>query len=262
MYLYQLILIIVSIILIDNIFNNNKSPKKTIRMSIPKKTPPKLKLNKKVSFNLKKNIFFEMKNDYNKDLKHDKIIYGNKILNNNNEFSIHNIKIKNPQEDLINRLNKKNQIIKTNNVIGISNSDGFSEVNKINEVNEINEINEVNEVNKINEVNEVNEVNDKLYKDDIFIDQKSYWDNLNIGDFTERDYLNKQTNDFNIFKKNNSFQNIEISKLYDKLTNGITNPTPLIHDDESINNSQTHNINGYSVECNKLILNNIENEHT
>ena len=216
MYLYQLILIIVSIVLLYNIFNNNQTVDKTRQKSFSKKNviptnELKPEPEKKVTFNLKKNTIHKI---------NEKLNDGKKILNNNKEFSINNInQIVNPQDDLINRLNKKKSI---NTIIGTNNVS-----------------------------------NDII--DDIFIDQKSYWDSLNIGDFTERDYLNKQTNDFNIFKNNTSFENIEISKLYDDLTNGKTNAGLLIHDDESIKNSDFHNINGYSSECNKLLLNNIEN---
>lgn len=102
--------------------------------------------------------------------------------------------------------------------------------------------------------------NNNNTKKNIFIDQKSYWNSLNIGNFTERDYLNKQTNDFNIFKNNNnSFQNKEISKIYDNLTIGTTNlSSPLMHDDNSIMSSQ-YNINGFSKNCDKKLINNIEN---
>ena len=82
---------------------------------------------------------------------------------------------------------------------------------------------------------------------------------LNIGNFTERHYLNSQTNDFNIFKKNNkSYKNMEISKVYDDLTNGNTDTYKLLHDDNSVLNSNNSKIDGFSYTCNNLEIN-IEN---
>ncbi len=215
MHLYQLILTIVSIILIYNIFDVN--PEKN------NKIEPTKSLRKIVTFNLDNNSEYEITNEHNEDPKHEKNVYGEKILNNNSPFSINNNKeIINPQEKLINRLN---------------NTQSSTEIQKSLNVN-----------------SDFESFQNDTKKDDIFIDQKAYWNSLNIGDYTERKYLNTQVNDFNIFKRNSSQPNIEISKVYDDLTNGITDPTPLLHNDESILNSDDHIINGYSSECNNLTI--------
>lgn len=103
----------------------------------------------------------------------------------------------------------------------------------------------------------------RLYneKDDIqnTKDIYSYWDNLNIGNFTDRQYLNTQVNNFNDFKSNNkNFNNKEISRVFDDLTNGKTNTLNNLYDDDSIKNSD-HIISGISSNCKYHNLNNIEN---
>lgn len=240
MHLYQLILIIVLGILLYNIFDI--SPENEIKKPIKSIDLPQLENSKRVTFNLKKNTVYEidnikekknkskkinkgiLKNNFNlqdlsimednedNEINEDKKVYGDKILDNKSEFSIENVqKLKDPQKEIIKRLNKKNE-------------------------------------KKIN-----------LEKDHSFKNQKSYWDSLNIGDFTERDFMNIQVNNFNQIKKNVPTTGIEISKLYDDLTNGITNPTQLNNGDINLNKLQDFNISGYSGECNNLLINNIEN---
>lgn len=103
----------------------------------------------------------------------------------------------------------------------------------------------------------VKRLNEKNPNDDIFVNTKSYWNNLNIGDFTEREYLNNQVNEINIFKNNNNnFKNMEISKVYDELTKGDTSQHEFIYNDNDINENI---IDGYSHSCNFERLDNIEN---
>lgn len=103
----------------------------------------------------------------------------------------------------------------------------------------------------------IKRLNEKNPNDDIFKNTKSYWNNLNIGDFTEREYLNNQVNEINIFKNNNNnFKNMEISKVYDELTKGDTSQHEFIYNDNDINENI---IDGYSYNCNFERLDNIEN---
>lgn len=223
MHLYQLILIIVIGVLIYNIFDVEDIPKKPIKSK-------RLNNKKKVTFNLYKNNVFEFdepiisninetktvrgeKKNNNDETSYDKKLidettYGNKLIDEKSNFNIKNIKIENPQDTLVKRLQKKS--------------------------------NEKNEINKENE----------------FQNDDSYWNSLNLGNFTERDFLNKQVNEFNNFKSNGVESNVEIGKLYDELTNGKTNPLPTIFEDNDIDPMV---ISGYSSNCNNLILNNIEN---
>ena len=97
-------------------------------------------------------------------------------------------------------------------------------------------------------------------KDEILQNTKdihSYWENLNIGNFTERKYSNTQVNDFNNFRSNDeTFKHKEISKVYDNLTRGQTNPYQNFNDDLSINNTF---VDGFLTNCKYHNLNNIEN---
>ena len=103
----------------------------------------------------------------------------------------------------------------------------------------------------------INELNSKEINKEY--DYNTYWDNLNIGNFVDRDYLNIQVNEFNKFHSNNSsYSNQEISKVYDDLTNATTNYNENLFDDQSIANDKTKYIDGFSMNCKNLDLNNIE----
>ena len=103
----------------------------------------------------------------------------------------------------------------------------------------------------------INQLNEK--KNHNYEDYNTYWDNLNIGNFIDRDYLNIQVNEFNKFNSNNSsYSNKEISEVYDDLTNGISNHNINLFDDESIINDNTKYIDGFSMNCKHHDLNNIE----
>jgi len=211
-------MVIVITILIYNIFS--KSP-----TAVKEKVKPSLDTykKKKVSFNLEKNEVYTIPNNKKKA----NYIYGNKVMNNNSSYNINN-KIIYPQQKLINRLNKDQiQITSDEKKQFTTGQSAWKAKGQA----------------------------QPLEKDDIFIDQNSYWNSLNIGDFTERQYLNSQINDFNIFKKNNkSYKNMKISKVYDDLTNGSTNTYKLLHDDNSVLKSDNI-IDGFSYTCNNLEIN-------
>lgn len=212
MKIYQLVLIVISIILIKSLFSKNKKEENTydiprqIKKDLIINNEPEKKVEKRVTFNLEKNKVYEIKK-YDKNIEHSKdtYFYGDDIINNNaqNKEKL-NPNTDNPQQVLLNRLHNK--------------KDDIQEKTK-----------------------------------DIF----SYWENLNIGNFTEREYSNAQVNDFNLFNiNNNQFQNKEISQVYDELTKGRTNPLTNYNDDKSINNNL---IDGFSSKCKYHTLNNIEN---
>lgn len=151
-------------------------------------------------------------------------------------------------DNLYKLLSDKNNTITKSNKKEDSNDVYFS--NKILNIPKTTDI--VNPQTKL-----VNELNNKETSNDY--DYDTYWDNLNIGNFVDRDYLNLQVNEFNKFHSNNSsFSNKEISKVYDDLTNATTSLNVNMFDDQSIINDKAKYIDGFSMNCKNLDLNNIE----
>ena len=184
----------------------------------------KLKIcDKKVSFNLNNNQV--------------KLISPRKINNNNN------ILIKKFD---VNEIKNNNLIKENNNIYGnkiINNSNFFNSEHKIPNINSQQEF--VDKLNKFQE-NNLNE--------DWFKNQKPYWKNLNIENFTNREYSNTQVDNFNKFK-NTNYIGKNISNIYDKLTdvdkNGtFFNKSNLKHDDKSVANNFDNEIYGKNFECN------------
>lgn len=212
MEIYQLVLIVISIILVTKLFSSKSIEKNAY--NIPRHINShkvinkeiKKPLEKKVTFNLHNNKVYEIKK-HDKNFEHikKKYFYGEDILDNNKK-NIKNIKIQNPQQTMVNRLQTKKEEILENTK-------------------------------------------------DIY----SYWENLNRGNFSDRQYLNAQVNDFNKFKSYDDIhKNKEISKVFDELTKGQTNPYQNFNDDLSITNDKTF-IDGFSTSCNYHNLDNIEN---
>ena len=94
----------------------------------------------------------------------------------------------------------------------------------------------------------INRLNNNSNNNDFIINKESYWDSLDIEKFTDRNYLNQQVCNFNSLKENDKYDGMEISKIYDCLTNGVTNPSQLLNDDKSIINNNVI-INGFSSNC-------------
>lgn len=166
-----------------------------------------------------------------------------KIKNKSLKFPIKSI-LKN--DNLYKLLPNKNKEIKKQNLDQNSYSNKILDISKNKEI--VNpQIKLINQLNKKEKENEKNK------------EYNSYWDNLNIGDFIDRDYINIQVNEFNKFNSdNNLYSNKEISKVYDQLTNGISNHQAFMSHDESIINDNTKYIDGFSMNCKNLDLNNIE----
>ena len=217
MEIYQLVLIVISIILVKNLFSSKSIEKNTYNNSKDiissnvinkeiKKSMDSTINKKRVTFNLDNNQIYEIKKiDKNIDPKNKNFVYGDQIIDKNKIVN-YDIKSDHPQQILLNRLNlKKDEVLENTK--------------------------------------------------DIY----SYWENLNRGNFIDRQYLNVQVNDFNKFKSNDdNYNNKEISKVYDELTKGQTNPYINLHDDLSINKEKTF-IDGFSSSCKYHNLNNIEN---
>ena len=184
----------------------------------------------------------QKKNIYNipRVIDNDRI----KIKNKSLKFPIKSI-LKN--DNLYKLLPNKNEEIKKK-----ENLDQISYSNKILDISKNKEI--VNpQIKLINQLNKKENEKNKKYE------YNSYWDNLNIGNFIDRDYINIQVNEFNKFNSdNNLYSNKEISKVYDQLTNGISNHQAFMSHDESIINDETKYIDGFSMNCKNLDLNNIE----
>ena len=171
--------------------------------------------------------------------------------------------------DRINIKNKKlklnpNSILKNDNLYKLlpNKNNSSTENNKKEDTNDVYFSNKILNIPKKTDIINpqtklINELNKKETNEDY--DYNTYWENLNIGNFVDRDYLNLQVNEFNKFHSNNSsFSNKEISKVYDDLTNATTSAKVNMFDDESIINDKTKYIDGFSMNCKNLDLNNIE----
>ena len=78
----------------------------------------------------------------------------------------------------------------------------------------------------------------------MFKNQKGYWESQVIDDYVEREYSNKQVDNFNNFKNNDHFGE-NISHVFDQLTgvhekNGtFFGEKQLLHDDVNVFNNVT-----------------------
>jgi len=180
-----------------------------------------------------------------------KNIYNIPRIIDNDRINIKNKKLKFPVKSILKNDNlykflpNKNEQIKKK-----EESNEISYSNKILDISKNTKI--VNpQIKLINQLNK--KENNKEYE------YSTYWNSLNIGDFIDRDYINIQVNEFNKFNSNNNlYSNKEISKVYDELTNGISNDQTIMNDDDSIINDNTIYIDGFSINCKNLDLNNIE----
>lgn len=180
-----------------------------------------------------------------------KNIYNIPRIIDNDRINIKNKKLKFPVKSILKNdnlykflPNKKEQIKKKEESNEISYSNKILDISKNTKI--------VNpQIKLINQLNK--KENNKEYE------YSTYWNNLNIGDFIDRDYINIQVNEFNKFNSNNNlYSNKEISKVYDELTNGISNHQTIMNDDDSIINDNTKYTDGFSINCKHLDLNNIE----
>tara|TARA_B100000902_G_C27293829_1_gene908758 strand:- start:1358 stop:2011 length:654 start_codon:yes stop_codon:yes gene_type:complete len=97
--------------------------------------------------------------------------------------------------------------------------------------------------------------------DDIFKNQKGYWESQTIDDFVHRTYDNNQVANFNKFREQNSVgQNI--ATTFDKLSEvenrdlaNTFGDSVLRHDDNTIMGNMDNTIYGYSTDCKQSNIN-------
>ena len=93
--------------------------------------------------------------------------------------------------------------------------------------------------------------------DDIFKNQKGYWQSQTIDDYTERTYDNNQVANFNSFRENNHVGE-SVASVYDSLTgvqekNGsVFGDSKLRHDDNSVMGSMPDHLYGFDHGCNNM----------
>ena len=108
-----------------------------------------------------------------------------------------------------------------------------------------------------NEFNQNLENKDDELIEDMFKNQKGYWESQIIDDYVEREYSNKQVDNFNNFKNNNHLGE-NISHVFDQLTgvhekNGtFFEEKQLLHDDFNVFNNIDNNLYGFDNECNNI----------
>ena len=109
-------------------------------------------------------------------------------------------------------------------------------------------------VNKLNKIQENDELNEDLFKN-----QKGYWESQVIDDYTNREYSNIQIDNYNKFRNNNHVGE-DISHVYDQLTgvhekNGtFFGESTLRHDDNSIMGKMYDELFGYDHGCNNMTI--------
>ena len=109
-------------------------------------------------------------------------------------------------------------------------------------------------VNKLNKIQQ----NDKL-NEDLFKNQKGYWESQVIDDYTNREYSNTQIDNYNKFRNNNHVGE-DISHVYDQLTgvhekNGtFFGESTLRHDDNSVMGKMNDKLFGYDHGCNNMMI--------
>jgi len=109
-------------------------------------------------------------------------------------------------------------------------------------------------VEKLNKIQQNDEVNEDLFKN-----QKGYWESQVIDDYTNREYSNIQIDNYNKFRNNNHVGE-DISHVYDQLTgvhekNGtFFGESTLRHDDNSVMGKMDDKLFGYDHGCNNMTI--------
>lgn len=110
----------------------------------------------------------------------------------------------------------------------------------------------------VNKLNKFNEEKENL-NEDLFKNQKGYWQSQVIDDYTHRDYSNIQIDNYNKFRTNNHVGE-DISHVYDQLTgvhekNGtFFGESTLRHDDNSVLGNMDDKLFGYDHGCNNMLV--------
>ncbi len=98
-----------------------------------------------------------------------------------------------------------------------------------------------------------------LNEQDLFKNQKGYWESQVIDDYTNRTYDNIQVDNFNKFRENNHVGD-NISNVFDELTgvpekNGrFFGESELRHDDSSVMGKMDDKLYGYDHGCNNMLV--------
>jgi hypothetical protein len=109
-------------------------------------------------------------------------------------------------------------------------------------------------VDKLNKNQQNEELNEDLFKN-----QKGYWESQVIDDYTNREYSNIQIDNYNKFRNNNHVGE-DISHVYDQLTgvhekNGtFFGESTLRHDDNSVMGKMDDKLFGYDHGCNNMMI--------
>ena len=109
-------------------------------------------------------------------------------------------------------------------------------------------------VEKLNKIQQNDGLNEDLFKN-----QKGYWESQVIDDYTNREYSNIQIENYNKFRNNNHVGE-DISHVYDQLTgvhekNGtFFGESTLRHDDNSVMGRMDDKLFGYDHGCNNMTI--------
>ena len=185
---------------------------------------------KKVRFNLDKNTIKLISPIRKKNTDYNNYINNNSKYESDDNISIINDEVKFDNTKSINKI--------------MNNSDFF------NSTHHMIENPQVEYVKKLHKQN--TETND-----DIFQNQKGYWESQTIDDFTDRTYDNNQVAKFNEFRTNNNVGD-NIASVYDNLSEvnnrdsaNVFGESVLRHDDNSIMGNMSNTIYGSSSNCNQ-----------
>ena len=223
------IIIIISIIVLFEI-NDNYNIKNKPKNKKAKK--PNLSC-KKVRFNLDENTI-KLISPNNKKIKMD-------TQNQYNEF-----------------INKNKDIASTNNISMVNDTVEFNNTTYGNKImDNSNFFKSTDHVIKNPQVEFVKKINNNTEDNNIFQNQKGYWESQTIDDFVNRTYDNNQVANFNSFRQENSTGK-NISSVYDKLSEvdnrdlaNTFGDSVLRHDDNSIMGNMDNTLYGYSSDCNQ-----------
>ena len=109
-------------------------------------------------------------------------------------------------------------------------------------------------IEKLNKIQQNDDLNEDLFKN-----QKGYWESQVIDDYTNREYSNIQIENYNKFRNNNHVGE-DISHVYDQLTgvhekNGtFFGESTLRHDDNSVMGKMDDKLFGYDHGCNNMTI--------
>ncbi len=228
-FLFSIIIIVSTIILYDMNDDNNNT---IIKKKKTKKNKSSDESCKTVRFNLNNNTIKLISPNNRKSKLQDQ--YKNYINNNSDIKSVNNISI------------VKDKVEFGDSTYG----------NKI--MDNSNFFNSTDHMIKNPQVEFVKKLNNQDVEDnDMFKNQKGYWENQTIDDFTHRTYDNNQVAKFNDFREQNNLGK-NIASTYDNLSEvnnrdlaNTFGESILRHDDNTILGNMSNTMYGYSSDCNQ-----------